>query len=612
MTETDTPWVPRDAEGFVTLQGTVRTEQGICTERDLYLRLDGLAAYSESSGHVSLSEGARLITDTWFNLFNIGKWHRHCALEDLHLRLSGAGRLELKVFAAFPDRSWEAAICEEITLAPGRPQRFDLSHVTAAHDRAVLFFELRALEDGCRFEDAAWQTRAAPQRSPELMLSITTFRREAAVRATVRRFESFIPSSDLAGKLHLTVVDNGQSADLVPGAHVTPIPNENLGGSGGFARGLLAARERGASHCLFMDDDAAIHMASLERTWMFLAYATDPAVAVAGAMTQAAHRWGIWENGAVFDRSCKPQFIGTDLRDPRQAMRMEFETTGRPPRNFYGGWWYFAFPVERVAHDPFPFFVRGDDISFSLANPFDIVRLNGVVCFQDADFSDKESLQTLYLDLRSHMAHHLALPALDLGRKGALRIPAWFFARSLVQCHYETLAALNLAFEDVMKGPAFFAENADMAARRAAIAALRKDEALRDEGAAGTLPEQPRQVPGWKARLMQFTLNGHLVPFFRVFGADVTLRTSQRGQLHPIWGARRITWLDEKTGTSFTMTHSKRRAWRETRRFLGNARRFWRDYDRIRDQWRQGYGALASQGFWTRRLGLEPPEGPAG
>lgn len=194
---TETPWVPRDPDGFVTLQGMVRTEQGICTERDLYLRTEGLAAYSESAGQVSLAEGARLLGNTWFNLFNLGKWRSLCALEDLHLRLEGRGRMELKVFAAFPDRSWECAACEEIVLEPGRPLRFELSHVLGLNDRAIAYFELRALEDGCLFLDAAWQTRQAPQRSPELMLSITTFRREQAVQATVRRFETFLPNSSL-------------------------------------------------------------------------------------------------------------------------------------------------------------------------------------------------------------------------------------------------------------------------------------------------------------------------------------------------------------------------------------------------------------------------------
>jgi len=605
--QTDTTvWIPRQEEDFVTLQDQIAPEAGISTERDLYFRLKGAAGWSQSRGQIEFAEGGQASFDTWFNLFNIGKWHNLCDLRDLHLMLQGQGRFELRICLDYDKRSGDCIHNDIITLQAGVPFRFDLSAQLSGDEQPVAFFKLRALQAGARLDHSAWQTRQAPLRSPDLMLSVTTFRREEAVRATVRRFEDFMTRSTLAPKLHLTVVDNGKSAGLTSSAHVSAVDNENLGGSGGFSRGLQEARARGASHCLFMDDDASIHMQSLERTWMLLAYAKDPATAVAGAMTSAAERYRIWENGAVFHRSCRPLHMGTDLRDAEEITKMECETTRPAPGNFYGGWWYFAFPVDRVTYDPFPFFVRGDDVSFSLANDFCIARLNGVVCFQDADFADKESLQTLYLDLRSHMAHHLALPAMELGRKGTLRIPAWFFARSLVQLQYETLAALNLSFEDVMKGPAFFRDNADMADRRATIGALRTDEALR---VAPPPPERRRfSIRGrLGTAFMLGTLNGHLLPFFGAIGNHVTLRTNQRGQLHPIWGASRITWHDERSGQSFTMRHSKRRAWAETRRFLGNAWAFWRNYDAIRDDWRQGYRELASEGFWRGRLGLEVP-----
>ena len=28
----------------------------------------------------------------------------------------------------------------------------------------------------------------------------------------------------------------------------------------------------------------------------------------------------------------------------------------------YGGWWFFAFPLEATAAYPYPYFVRGDDV----------------------------------------------------------------------------------------------------------------------------------------------------------------------------------------------------------------------------------------------------------
>ncbi|MFP4275724.1 MAG: glycosyl transferase [Paracoccaceae bacterium] len=579
------------------LQGLILPDPDLLPETAPYLRLGGGAELRDGALH--LPEGGLAGTDTWFNLFNLGKWQRHCRLSSLALELRGAGRVEVTLRLARPDGE-ETLLQRQANLSE-TPLRLDLPGLATIHGKALLWYELRA-QTTARLDTADWVTEDAPRRQPELMLSITTFRREAAVRRTVTRFEAFMARSPLADRLHLAVVDNGQSSGLSPSAHVTPIPNENLGGSGGFARGLLEARARGATHCLFMDDDAAIHMESLERTWAFMAHAEDPATAVAGAISSAADKARIWENGAIFASRCWPRFNGLDLRDRAMALELEFETTGPPPPQHYGGWWFFAFPVSAARHMPFPFFVRGDDISFGLANPFEVVTLPGVLSFQSA--------MTLYLDLRSHLAHHLALPRLEIGRARSARIAAWFFGRSLLPCHYETLAALNLALEDVLRGPDFFARNADMEQRRADIAALRRDEVWRPVD--GPLPaDRVRLDPqkAWIRWLMKLTLNGHLLPFFGLWGNRVTLSVGARGNFRRAWGAARITYLDAGGTQAYTVRHSKHRALVQGLRMSRNiARLAWR-YPRLLDEWRRGYEALTTEGFWRRKLGL--PDGKA-
>ncbi|PCH75597.1 MAG: hypothetical protein COC12_00180 [Rhodobacteraceae bacterium] len=598
------------APQFTTLQSLIWPEQGVCTERDLYVRLHGPAGLSEnrdsdSPEMVYFAVDSRAEFNTWFNLFNVGKWGRHCALSDLRLALEGAGQFEVSAFLAVPGRSWERLANQVVTLSEKRMARIDLSHVFDLEiEEGVLFFELKALRRG-RLSGAHWQTADTPRRVPDLMLSITTFKREAAVQRTVRRFESYMAASRLKDHIRLTVVDNGQSVKIPDSDHVTVIANENLGGAGGFSRGLLAARDSGASHCLFMDDDAAIHMDSLERTYQLLAYATDPATAIAGAMINATHRWAIWENGAVFNQRCMPLYMGTDLRDPGQSFDMEFATTGPAPENLYGGWWYFAFPVEHVKHQPFPFFVRGDDVSFSLVHDFNIVTLNGVVSFQDS-FTDKESPLTWYLDLRSHMAHHLSLPTMDIGRIRTLKIAAWFFLRNLPRMHYETLSAINLALEDVLRGPEFFDDHADMAQRRGDI------KALMDQEVWGPAPRDfPTNVwrinpqNRWARLLMKVTLNGHFLPFFRFFGNKVTLEAQDRGTLKWVWGASKITYLSANKRQCYTVTHSKMKMLRQSLRFTKNALRFLIGYNALHAAWTEGYDHLTSEPYWRTKLAMQ-------
>ena len=590
--------------GFTTLQGLIWPEPGVCTERDLYMRLQGPAGLSNSRREIRFAASGRGVFDTWFNLFNLGKWHRHCALENLFLMLAGQGVFQVTVFMAFANHSWER-LDEIITLTPRDPCRLNLTEMFAGfgddHDDCILHFKINALTDGL-LTDARWQTTDKPRRRPDLAIAITTFRREAAVARTVERFNQFIASSDLKDRIRLIVTDNGRTAEIDQNAHASLVRNENLGGAGGFARGLLAARDRGASHCLFMDDDASIHMASLERTWQFLAYARDPATAVAGAMINARHRWAIWENGAVFNARCQPLYMGTDLRDAGQAFGMEFDTTAPRPANFYGGWWYFAFAIDQVKHLPFPFFVRGDDVSFSLAHDFNMVTLNGVVSFQES-FTDKESPLTWYLDLRSHLAHHLALPGMHIGRRRTLKIAVWFFLRALVRMHYDTLSAINLALEDVIRGPDFFDHNADMATRRADIRALTQTETFEPVPPDMALAPVRGKPLSRLARLaMKVTLNGHLLPFFGVFGSKITLTANHRGLTGYAWGAARITYLSANGRQFYTVIHSKGKLARECWRFTGNALRFLAGYNRLVENWQDGYWHLTSEAYWHRKL----------
>lgn len=601
---------PRPSPVLHELQSLLWPENGIISELDLFLRLFGPAHYDDTCHEVHFRPEGTVAFDTAFNIFSIGKWARSCGLSDLRLRLDGHGTFELIVFQAIPDRSWERLVHRIVT--PGPDCEVNLSHFARHPNCGVLYFTLRAITEG-HLTAARWVTGQPPIRQPDLSLCVTTFRREEAVRATVARFEDYIARSPLAGRLHLIVVDNGQSAGIVPSANVTPIANDNLGGSGGFARGLIAAEARNATHCLFMDDDASVLMPALERVVSFLAYATDPATAVAGGLTRGDHRWQLWENGAVFDRWCRPQWIGTDLRDAGQVIRMELGSTGPKPANFYGGWWFFAFNVAQARYRPFPFFVRGDDISFSIANAFDIVTLPGVMTFPDADFSQKESLQTLYLDLRSHLIHHLALPQMDIGRIGAIGVPAWFFLRSLVQCHYETLAALNLSLEDVLRGPDFFAANADMSERRAKLSSLRKVEAWEPAPPPMSSPRHRINPHGaslsarfWRTTL-NLTLNGHLLPFFGYWGNRITLAAGQRGDVPAIWGAAVVTYVAED-GTHFTVRHSKWKALMQSLRMGRNLLKLALRFRSIRAEWQGGYPRLASDTYWKQKFRITSPE----
>lgn len=591
---------------MLTLQNFITPEREICTEHMLYYHAYGAVGYSQSTRSYLLPRGSRVCFDTYFNLFNLGKWNSSCDLRSLFAELSGNGKAEIKVIQAHPNRSWDVVYSEIAELQNGTPFRIDLSEFAGEGKEGILYIEVIALGNEVTLTGGRFATTDHPEAWPRLAVSITTFKREEDVRRTVARLEDFLKDFEHGEQLHVQVVDNGKSAEIHASEKVSSYPNSNLGGAGGFARGLLEAEKGGFSHCLFMDDDASFHMENLARTYVLLALARDSKTAVSGAMINNTHKWAMWENGAYFDGSCHPLNNGTDLRDLGQVAEMEFETTRPRSKTLYGGWWFFAFPIKEVKHHPFPFFVRGDDISFSLANDFKIVTISGVVSFQD-DFTEKENAQTLYLDLRNHLMHHLVFEKLNRSAIGTAKIAIRFMMRSMLRFKYESAEAQLLAWHDVMKGPKFFDENLDMSERRARIKSMINDEAWRE---IEVQESRERRRFSKMPRLLRhyfgiITLNGHLIPFWNLIGDRKILKIGERGLVLPAFGGAQLTYLNTQRDKGYVVTQSKAKFFSLAWRMLTTLLEFRRSYDALQAAYRQGYDEMTTRSYWTQTLAAD-------
>lgn len=579
-------------DGLYALQPLVRP-QPIHPVPGLTLRRQGRIDLTPEA--LIFTSAAVLRLDTAYNVFPLGKWRRHCGLSDLRVVLRGEGRFTLTVTAesgTVPHNTLHA-----VDLRPGEDFDLPLSPQSAVD---VLHLTLRA-EGQATLTDVIWASTDAPRRLPQIALSMTTFGREAAALAAIPRFVRETEGQVLAPFLTLQVVDNGQTLPPTDHPRVKVIANRNLGGAGGFAWGLSEARAAGASHCVFMDDDASVGFDAVARTWTFLAHATDPRTAIAGALMSAAKPTRIWENGALFDEVWQPLSAGRDLAKPGGVMLVEYESRAEPPPNFYGGFWYYAFPLTDLRQGLFPFFVRGDDTSFCVANQFRNVTLPGVICFQDVDFSEKESALTLYLDLRSNLIHHLTLPPLDRGRKIA-SVPLRLFRRALGQHHLDTLKTLNWAIEDVLAGPDRFAAEPDAASRRAAIAKARKHEVWRPLDKPVAVRRRINPKKPFQRILFGLSLNGTLLPFFGLWGDRITLPQAKRGSLRPCWGAARVSYLSLDGSQVMELRHSKWVAWTMGLRMAWNITRLFVTYPTQRTRWREGYARIATEDWWQKQF----------
>ncbi|MEI6798070.1 MAG: hypothetical protein WCO04_02490 [Pseudomonadota bacterium] len=591
--------------GSFTLQNLIFPEKRLCAEPQMYLHAKGEVAYDPQAGGYRIAQNSLAKFDTYLNALSIVKWHKSCALQGLWLGLTGQGQVEVTVLHALSEGYHDVLTITTVSLALDAEVLVDLSGFGESLVMGAITFQVRALGPDVRLTAARYMTQAPPNPSLRLAIVITTFRREAQVQATARRLAQFFDQAACGAQMTCFIIDNADSAQIDPHPKIHRLANANLGGAGGFTRGLMHAKAEGFSHVLFMDDDAAILMEALQRTFAFLALATDPKTAVAGAFINRTKPARMAENAAVFNRRCRPQFADTDLRQFDAFLEMEQKTALARPSHLYGGWWFFAFSLAAVRHYPFPFFVRGDDVNFSLANDFAITTLNGVAAFGES-FVDKETPLTWYLDLRSHLVHHLALKQMAVGRLALISIALAFVRRNIVRFQYETIAAVLMAWRDVLKGPDFFVREPDAASARAAIKALAKTEVWQPIETFD-LEERVGFLGHNKALRRLFypvSLNGHFLPFFGAWGSKRVVLAAQRGFSDAIWGAVQITYLNVAGDRAYVTRKNTLKALWLLGQVLALSVRTILVHDRLRALYRRRYPQITTPEFWRKALNL--------
>ena len=368
----------------------------------LYTRLNGDARVVE--GGIVLGDGASASFDTSFGVFHAGRWRRLTSVDQVAVRVraSGAGAVDV---VAVNGGSETVVASASLPRGEGAPEHVVLTlPALRGSTHGVYYVRVRASGGEVCMTGGEWLTTTSPPNDVRLSLSITTFNRQQYVKKTVSNVLALIDSLDsLRDRVRVLVVDNARNVefDAPSTAPLQVIPNGNLGGAGGFARGLIELRKQGwATHVLFMDDDIDLEPEALVRTMALFAYARDRRLCVHGAMLSEERPWLQFEAGSEYSfRSIYPlQALGRedDLRERR------FAVTDQPEVPFdYTAWWFTAFPIDITADNPLPVFVRGDDVAFGLMHTGKhSVTLNGVIVWH-ADFGLKNNPSSLYYEARN-------------------------------------------------------------------------------------------------------------------------------------------------------------------------------------------------------------------
>ncbi|CEP36876.1 Putative uncharacterized protein [Halomonas sp. R57-5] len=586
------------------VQRLVMPEPGINSEYPLFFHHHGgVAGFDTLKKAYFAQRGATISFNSYFNSFPVHLYDLDEHAVDVEIKASGT--FIVQIVMARHGRSWEQLYQSRVELTDGEVEKIRLP--TMLLD-GLIYVEIISLRDTLIY-DVDYSIVGEIHQSVSLTAVITTFKRDEAVQETGRRMQSYFENNvDLLDKFKLLVIDNGGDTDSIPFEKSTVIKNRNLGGAGGFTRGLMEVVENQlSSHVLFMDDDASFFPESLRRTMSVLQYSKTDNRAVCGAMITESHKWRMWENGATFDQRCKPIDNGRDLGDFGEVVAMSI---GQPRNidNKYAGWWYFCFPIASVNVWPFPFFVRGDDSYFSLANDFDIITMPGVVAIQE-DFFTKQTPLTLYLDMRYHLVHHLTFENIEIGQKSLSRLMSKFFNRFNNSYHYESADAICQAIEDVLAGDSFWEQNVDMAERRKLINSNTQNEKIQNAismNLGNVTHHAPQRNKGrWKSLLRRFSYNGHLLPDSLQYQKGVVFPLDVRAIEHDTFLRPYTITVDPASGKGYICKIDKQAYFDNRKRFKDLVRKLEANYEQLSNQYKELSKTLAAKAAWEERFKSE-------
>lgn len=458
---------------------------------------------SYSCDEIIIFSGGIASFDSYYNALSLPVWKEQCGLNSVEFCAKGKGKAIVKLFIATKGSDYEL-MCKTIELNEYEQSilEYDLSKIE--HD-GLLYVTISPMEDKVVVKGGGWYTQEEPKRNVVLGISVTHYNRKEYVLPAINRVKkNILDNPEYTNKILFTIVDNSKNITKEEANGVNVIPNENTGGSGGFMRGLLYyENETNATHVLFMDDDASCETESIIRAYWILSYAKESNSVVCGSLFIDDRPDILIEKGASFVAYGRPNCHNFNMAVRESLIASEI---GNQPKINYGAWWFFAFPIEHIKNYTFPFFVRGDDIFFSLSNNFNLIAPIGIACYGES-FSTKTSPLTIYLDTRNNIVNALYLKS---PVKKIIRTYKRMYLAALYSHKYETVAAIRLAFNHVYGDINFWFNNYDLKNVRASINNLIKMEKFIDIDL-----DKLKPVYEFKPRkkiIKKITFNGLLLP----------------------------------------------------------------------------------------------------
>lgn len=531
----------------------------------------------------------------------------------LHLVMKGKGSVGLlEIFKNSQNVNY-AVIAQQVISADEKSEIvIDIPDTS----KPLVAFEITALEDF--FIYSGWYTAEVPDediKDINISLVSTTFRKEEYIKKNIGLLKKDVlcEGSDLKGHIYVHVIDNGRTLnpDEFNCEGLTVYPNDNVGGAGGFTRGMIEALElkKKPTHVLLMDDDVLIMTESLFRTY-YLLRITKPEYNeyfVSGAMFDYDIRERQYEDVGyvhVENGAYGPVKRAMDMR----SIACVLENDELPEvNNSYAGWWYCCIPVSVIERNglPLPVFVRGDDVEFSLRNHAKFLTMNGI-CIWHVGFAGKfNAAMELYQVHRNSFIIQAAsgiCPEVNFLE----RIKPMFWLE-ITRFAYSNAEQLIDSIDDFLKGPDY-------------ILNLNGEQSLKEHNqkndklvpisnfshynAQNGDPYSYKRLGVISKLWYMATINGHLLPGFMLRRWPQVIAFDFFNVPGKNFMRKHLIAVNNKDNTAVMRTINRKKCFALIKRYRKTIKNYNKNHEAVEKAYREAFAKMTTVEFWKGYLGI--------
>ena len=584
---------------------------------NLYLQFEQGASLNESAtAAIDLTQGGIVSTNSYFNSIYENFYTKYTSLDSLSYQLKLEGDFQISVYRELYEQKGKELIASEKLE---NCQATDFVQVKLPNlNQGRVYFELECLSDRGIFKEGLIVTEQNSSKEISLAIISCTYKKEEYIKKTVN---TIVQDKLLQTKSwKIFVVDNGEtlSSEDFPYSRVQLIPNRNVGGSGGFTRGLVEALESdGYTHFLFMDDDIELDSESIYRLFGLYEYAKEE-FAVAGSMLDLSKKHILYEAGALYSTNpntlenqlftMAPLKHNLDLQDNNVLNRLLVDENVD-----YGAFWFFAFSrkvVEKIGL-PLPFFIKVDDIEFSLrikkAFGGKIVAFPSIAVWHEP-FYLKFPIWDHYYWVRNHLITNSIYKQLEYVKIMALCTQHLIY--NLLVFDDKAAEMLVKGFEDYIKGPDLIRCQAPDALHSSILKLNRsfKQSIHPNYSPPKDLVFQQKKASVFRKALGLITLNGHLLPPFLISNESVSIvqDSDYAGLSQPL--AKKKVFIYRETEGGHCLIENEIDNWAGIKIFTRWVKVLVKSsvkWSSLVQEWEAAYGEFTSTKFWHQYLKLK-------